>query len=75
VGGNRDDILKAERQLAERGGALDAHEDHLAQAALLGLRLAVKRYPDSLSDWLSEVPVVVQLAEAVVALEDRGVRS
>lgn len=74
VDGDRDAIRSAEWALTERAAELEAQERHLADEFLLSLRLARKHRADTLSDLLSDVPAVVELANAVAALEDKGVR-
>jgi hypothetical protein len=75
VDGDRDAIYAAEWTVAETGGDLLAHEHHLSQAVLMALRFAVRHFPDSLSAVLSQVPAIVELADAVAALEVKGVRA
>lgn len=73
--GDRDAIASAAWTVTERSGDLLSHEHDLANAVLMALRFAVKHYPASVSEVVSEVPAVVELADAVAALEDKGVRS
>ena len=74
VDGDQAAIASAEWTVTERFGDLLAHEHHLSNAVLMALRFALRHDPESLSEVLSEVPAVVELAEAVVVLEDKGVR-
>ena len=74
VGGTSDDILSAEWGVAECLGDLEAHEHHLATAFVMALRFALRHCMASLSDLISEVPAVVELADAVADLETKGGR-
>ena len=74
VDGTSDGILAAEWTVAEKLGDLEAHEHHLATAFVMALRFALRHCMASLSDLISEVPTVVELADAVADLEDKGGR-
>ena len=74
VNGTSDDILSAEWGVAEKLGDLEAHEHHLATAFVMALRFALRHCIASLSDLISEVPAVVELADAVADLETKGGR-
>ncbi len=74
VDGTSDDILATEWTVAEKLGDIEAHEHHLATAFVMALRFALRHCMASLSDLLSEVPTVVELADAVADLETKGGR-
>lgn len=74
VDGTSDDILSAEWGVAARLGDIETHEHHLATAFVMALRFALRHCIASLSDLISEVPAVVELADAVADLETKGGR-
>lgn len=75
VEGDRAAVLEAELTATETAADLLAHEQHLAAAFTMMFRFAVRHFPASVSDLLSQVPAVVELADAVAALESGEVRA
>ena len=74
VEGASDVILEAGWAVTEKLARLEAHEHHLAASFVMALRFALRHCRASLSDLISEVPAVIELAEAVADLEDKGGR-
>lgn len=72
--GTSDDILNAKWAVAEKLADLNAHEHHLGTSFVMGFRFALQHCTGSLSDLFSEVPVLVELADAIADLEDKGGR-
>ncbi len=75
---NLNAIWQAGWAVTDALGDLERHERDTAGAILMGLRFAVKHYPASVSNLLSEVPIIAEhadaiaeQADAIAALEDR----
>lgn len=71
VDGDLDAVWRAGWAVADALGDLDSHRHHQAYTLLMMLRDALHSCPDSLSEVLSEVSAVREIADAVVALEAR----